>query len=107
VATPTVTSRSAEGAHVLTGPTFGPGGSAYTTPVYTLHKSLGPAVAPDTIGHIDAALLSHEHHFDNLDHAGRSVMSRAGAVITTPGGARAVAHARDIDADHDVNLESW
>jgi L-ascorbate metabolism protein UlaG (beta-lactamase superfamily) len=88
------------GARLLTDPTFDPGGAAYTTPVYTLHKTLGPAVAADAIGHIDAVLLSHDHHFDNLDRAGRSVMSRAGAVITTPAGAERIGQPA-------IGLETW
>jgi L-ascorbate metabolism protein UlaG (beta-lactamase superfamily) len=88
------------GARLLTDPTFDPGGSAYTTPVYTLHKSLGPAVAADAIGHIDAVLLSHDQHFDNLDRAGRSVLSGADAVITTPAGAERIGESA-------IGLETW
>ena len=54
------------GARLLTDPTLDPAGSAYTTAVYTLRKSLGPAIDAGSIGHIDAVLLSHDHHFDNL-----------------------------------------
>ena len=75
------------GARFLTDPTFDPGGSAYTTPVYTLHKSSGPALRADSLGRIDAVLLSHDHHFDNLDRAGRAMLRHADAVITTPVGA--------------------
>jgi L-ascorbate metabolism protein UlaG (beta-lactamase superfamily) len=88
------------GARLLTDPTFDPGGAAYTTPVYTLHKSLGPAVAADAIGHIDAVLLSHDHHFDNLDRAGRSVMSQAGVVLTTPAAAERI-------GEPAIGLEAW
>jgi len=75
------------GARLLTDPTFDPGGSQYTTAVYTLRKSLGPAIDAASIGHVDAVLLSHDHHFDNLDRAGRSFLSHADAVITTSAGA--------------------
>jgi L-ascorbate metabolism protein UlaG (beta-lactamase superfamily) len=88
------------GARLLTDPTFDPGGSAYTTPVYTLHKSLGPAVAADAIGPIDAVLLSHDHHFDNLDRAGGSTLSRARAVITTPAGAERI-------GEPAIGLDTW
>ena len=76
------------GARFLTDPTFDPGGTAYPTPHYTLHKTAGPAVPPDAILPVDAVLLSHDHHFDNLDHAGRALLSRAGLVLTTPAGAQ-------------------
>lgn len=88
------------GARLLTDPTFDPGGSAYTTPVYTLHKSLGPALAADAIGHLDAVLLSHDQHFDNLDRSGRSVVALAGAVITTPAAAERIGHPA-------IGLEPW
>jgi hypothetical protein len=42
----------------------------------------GPAAAAD-LGPIDAVLVSHDHHGDNLDSAGRSLLPAAGAVLTT------------------------
>ena len=35
-------------------------------------------------------LLSHDHHFDNLDHAGRRLLSSVGRVLTTVEGAARV-----------------
>jgi L-ascorbate metabolism protein UlaG (beta-lactamase superfamily) len=74
------------GLRLLTDPTFDPPGSEYTRGPITLRKTAGPALSLDTIGHIDAVLLSHDQHFDNLDDAGRAMLARAGAVITTPSG---------------------
>jgi L-ascorbate metabolism protein UlaG (beta-lactamase superfamily) len=76
------------GLRFLTDPTFDPAGSEYTTPVYTLRKTQGPAIAADAIGTIDAVLLSHDHHFDNFDRSGRDVAARAGTIITTLDGAK-------------------
>ena len=75
------------GLRLLTDPTFDPAGSEYTTPVYTLRKTQSPAISVDEIGPIDAVLLSHDHHFDNLDRAGRALLADAGRVITTVAGA--------------------
>jgi L-ascorbate metabolism protein UlaG (beta-lactamase superfamily) len=75
------------GLRLLTDPTFDPAGSEYPTPVYTLHKTTGPARSADEMGRIDAVLLSHDHHFDNLDRAGREMLGRAGRVFTTVVGA--------------------
>jgi L-ascorbate metabolism protein UlaG (beta-lactamase superfamily) len=75
------------GLRLLTDPTFDPAGSEYTTPVYTLRKTQSPGISADAIVPIDAVLLSHDHHFDNLDRAGRALLPRAGRVITTPVGA--------------------
>jgi L-ascorbate metabolism protein UlaG (beta-lactamase superfamily) len=71
------------GFRLLTDPTFDPAGSAYPTDAYTLHKTIGPAIDAAAIGPIDAVLLSHDHHFDNLDRAGRALLANARAVITT------------------------
>ncbi|HEX6615830.1 MAG TPA: MBL fold metallo-hydrolase, partial [Gemmatimonadales bacterium] len=75
------------GLRLLTDPTFDPAGSTYTTPVYTLRKTQGPALDPDEAGPIDAVILSHDHHFDNLDRTGREFLGRAGRVLTTGAGA--------------------
>lgn len=75
------------GLRLLIDPTFDPAGTEYPTAAYTLRKTAGPAVSPESLGRIDAVLLSHDHHFDNLDHAGRSLLKSAGTVLTTQEGA--------------------
>lgn len=75
------------GLRLLTDPTFDAAGTDYPTPVYTLRKTDAPAMAADAVGALDAVLLSHDHHFDNLDHAGRALLARADRVLTTPAGA--------------------
>lgn len=75
------------GLRLLTDPTLDPAGSEYVLPIYTLHKTQGPALGPDEIGNVDIVLLSHDHHFDNLDRGGRELLTRAGTVLTTPAGA--------------------
>ena len=47
-----------------------------------------PAVAAADLGPIDAVLLTHDHHGDNLDDAGRALLPSAGTVVTTVSGAR-------------------
>ena len=42
------------------------------------------------IGPLDAVLLSHHHHADNLDDAGRTLLPSAKVVVTTESGARAL-----------------
>jgi len=75
------------GLRLLTDPTFDPDGTEYRTPVYTLRKTSAPAVAANALGPIDAVLLSHDHHFDNLDNAGRALLPTVRQVLTTPSGA--------------------
>jgi L-ascorbate metabolism protein UlaG (beta-lactamase superfamily) len=75
------------GLTLITDPTFDMAGTSYPTKIYTLRKSEDPAVSVDALGKIDVVLLSHDHHFDNLDNKGRSLLATAGRVLTTPAGA--------------------
>jgi L-ascorbate metabolism protein UlaG (beta-lactamase superfamily) len=73
------------GLNLLTDPAFD-APQAYEGAV-RLEKLSGPALGPDDLPPIDVVLLSHDQHFDNLDHAGRAFLPRAGRVLTTPIGA--------------------
>ena len=76
------------GWRLLTDPTFDPPGQSYRFGWGTGSRKLtGPALAASDLGPIDAVLLSHDHHDDNLDPAGRELLPSAGAVITTAPGA--------------------
>ena len=88
------------GLRLLTDPTFDPAGEEYPTGVYTLRKTAGPALGPESLGRIDAVLLSHDHHFDNLDRAGRVLLKSAGTVLTTQAGA-------DRLGGHAIGLAPW
>jgi L-ascorbate metabolism protein UlaG (beta-lactamase superfamily) len=76
------------GVRLLTDPTFDPAGGEYTTGPVTLRKLAGPAIIAQDLGPIDYVLLSHDHHSDNLDHAGRRLLAKARGVLTTCEGAR-------------------
>src|SRR5512140_1277898 len=75
------------GFRLLTDPTFDPAGTEYSANLYTLRKTEHPAIPLDRVGRIDAVLLSHDHHSDNLDHEGRKMLASAGRVVTTAAGA--------------------
>lgn len=75
------------GLRLLTDPTLDPAGTEYPTPAYTLRKRQSPALPAGGLGPVDVVLLSHDHHFDNLDHAGRALLAQAGMVCTTVAGA--------------------
>jgi L-ascorbate metabolism protein UlaG (beta-lactamase superfamily) len=78
-----------DGWRLLTDPTFDPPGRRYTFGWGSAsHKDAGPAVAVEDLPPIDAVLLSHDHHGDNLDDAGRALLPNAGVVVTTVAGAR-------------------
>ena len=70
------------GMRLLTDPTFDPPGD-YPGAGAVLHKLTGPALEPDDIGAIDAVLLSHDQHHDNLDVAGRAYLDRVDTVLST------------------------
>jgi L-ascorbate metabolism protein UlaG (beta-lactamase superfamily) len=77
-----------EGWRLLTDPTFDPPGGKYRFGWGTGSTKLSsPAVSPSELGPVDAVLLSHDHHEDNLDSAGRALLPSAGVVVTTVAGA--------------------
>ena len=77
------------GWRLLTDPTFDAPGRRYAFGWGTSSRKLaGPAIAAADLGAIDAVLLSHDQHDDNLDAAGRALLPSAAAVVTTTAGAR-------------------
>jgi len=74
---------------LLVDPTFDPPGRRYRFGWGTASRKVaGPALAAVDLPPIDAVLLTHDHHADNLDDAGRALLPGAGAVLTTLAGAR-------------------
>lgn len=84
------------GVHWLTDPSLSPPGEY----AGGLVKTTGPAIEPDTLPAIDVVLLSHEHHSDNLDPAGREFLPSATQVLTTVQGAESL-------GGNAVGLEPW
>jgi L-ascorbate metabolism protein UlaG (beta-lactamase superfamily) len=96
------------GWRLLTDPTFDAPGQRYAFGWGTSSEKLaGPAIAATEVGPIDAVLLSHDHHGDNLDSAGRALLPSAGAVITTVAGAKRLgANARGLAPWGSTRLEA-
>jgi L-ascorbate metabolism protein UlaG (beta-lactamase superfamily) len=89
------------GWRLLTDPTFDPPGKRYFFGWGTASRKLqGPALAFDELTPVDAVLLSHDHHGDNLDPTGRELLPRMGTVVTTQAGARRLGGGA-------VGLASW
>ncbi len=76
-----------DGFRLLTDPTFDLPGT-YQLPHVKFEKLSGPALALDMIGEIDAVLLSHDQHADNLDESGKHFLPKARRVLTTEAGAK-------------------
>lgn len=70
------------GRRILMDPTFDPPGvHDYLT------KLTGPAVSAAVLGPVDAVLVSHDQHPDNLDDDGRRMALSAPLLLTHPGAA--------------------
>jgi L-ascorbate metabolism protein UlaG (beta-lactamase superfamily) len=88
------------GLRFVTDPTFDPAPAEYPSGASILRKTQSPSVGPEVVGRVDAVLLSHDHHDDNLDRVGRAFLSRAGKVITTKAAAERL-------KGNAVGLEPW
>jgi L-ascorbate metabolism protein UlaG (beta-lactamase superfamily) len=71
------------GARFLSDPTFDPA-QEYPIGSRSLVKTTSASWSPDQVGAVDAVLLSHDQHPDNLDHAGREFLATAPLTLTTP-----------------------
>jgi len=88
------------GLRFLTDPAFDPKDTIYDTGLYVLHKLSNPAISTENLGKIDFVLLSHDHHFDNLDRSGRQFLSTVDKVYTTVAGAERL-------GDNATGLKNW
>ncbi|MFC8046851.1 MBL fold metallo-hydrolase [Nocardia sp. NPDC057353] len=79
----------------LTDPTFDEPRD-YPGVAVSLHKLHGPAVPRTEIGPIDAVLLSHDEHADNLDESGRVLLGEVPVVLSTPGAAERIPGVRGV-----------
>ncbi|WP_406638868.1 MBL fold metallo-hydrolase [Amycolatopsis sp. WGS_07] len=70
------------GTRLLTDPTFDAPGD-YPIGARKLAKTAGPALTAAEVGAVDAVLLSHDHHPDNLDAAGREYALEAPLILST------------------------
>jgi L-ascorbate metabolism protein UlaG (beta-lactamase superfamily) len=71
------------GARLLVDPTFDPPGEYPLGGGRSLTKTAPAALDAGDVGPVDAVLLSHDQHPDNLDTAGRALLADAPLVLTT------------------------
>jgi len=72
------------GLRLLTDPVFDPSGTKHAMGWgFASTKEYATPKEEDALGPIDAILLSHDQHGDNLDTRGREVLAHAPRVITT------------------------
>ncbi|MET9404618.1 MBL fold metallo-hydrolase [Streptomyces sp. NPDC002935] len=70
------------GLRLLTDPTFDAPGE-YPVGARKLVKTAGPALPAEELGPVDAVLLSHDQHPDNLDTSGRTCLQGAPVTLST------------------------
>ncbi|NUT97217.1 MAG: MBL fold metallo-hydrolase, partial [Saccharothrix sp.] len=75
------------GLRLLTDPTFDAPGDYTVGGTRVVTKTTPSTTTPAELGRIDAVLLSHDQHPDNLDHAGRALLADVPLTLTTPSGA--------------------
>lgn len=87
---------------ILTDPVFDEGKRYYSfgLPFIGATRMLGPALKREKIPELDAILLSHAHHSDNLDEGGRSLFGKARQIITT-------IHDKKYVRDDTIGLPKW
>ncbi|MEV3921898.1 MBL fold metallo-hydrolase [Actinomadura coerulea] len=70
------------GVRLVVDPTFDPPGD-YPVGSRKLTKTGEPVLGPDEVGTVDAVLLSHDQHPDNLDTGGRAYLAGVPLTLTT------------------------
>ena len=75
------------GLRLVTDPSFDEPGDYVSPSGSSLTKTAPAAADPSQIGPVDAVLLSHDQHPDNLDRSGRAFLATVPVVLTTPSGA--------------------
>ncbi len=79
-----------DGVNLLTDPFFSPAGTEWDLGIAVLKNTDTPALGLADLPPIDAVLLSHEDHPDNLDEPGRATLDGR-HVFTTADGAKKLA----------------
>lgn len=84
---------------LLTDPVFDPAGTKHDFGFgFGSTKEYETAASAAEVTGVDAVLLSHDQHGDNLDARGREVMARAPRILTTPAAERRLRRAGSAGA---------
>lgn len=89
------------GLRLVTDPTFDPPGDYAEPGETTLVKTAGPAFERAALGTVDAVLLSHHEHKDNLDYEGLELIATGVTTLSTPDAAT------DLFGGSVIGLDSW
>jgi L-ascorbate metabolism protein UlaG (beta-lactamase superfamily) len=89
------------GLRFVTDPTFDPPRSYVEQGSTTLVKTTGPGIERDELGHVDAVLLSHHSHKDNLDYEGLELLATGVPTFSTSDAAT------ELFGGGLIGLDSW
>ncbi|MFD4941469.1 MBL fold metallo-hydrolase [Streptomyces sp. NPDC058409] len=84
------------GLRLLTDPAFDPAPAVYRHDPVTLRSTSGPAIRASELPRVDAVLLSHDEHPDNLDATGRGLLAGRPVLTTVSGATRLGGDARGL-----------
>jgi L-ascorbate metabolism protein UlaG (beta-lactamase superfamily) len=76
-----------DGLRLLTDPVLDAAGTIVDDGPVQLVKTVDAPVTAASLGYVDAVLLSHDQHGDNLDAGGRALLAGVARVLTTPAAA--------------------
>lgn len=72
------------GVRILTDPAFDPAGTRHSfAPLFPSTKTYDTPRGEGELGPLDAVLLTHDQHGDNLDAHGRALLANAPRIVTT------------------------
>ena len=91
------------GLSLLTDPAFDQP-REYQLPGRVMTKLTGPALGVAELGPIDAVLLSHDQHKDNLDESGRSLLPSVPLVLSTTAAAERIPGIRGLENWESIDL---
>ena len=90
---------------LLTDPSFEAADYQYVAGSQVIRKTASPALTASALVPVDTVLPSHDQHGDNLDPAGRALLSQAKQTLTTPASAeRLGGNARGVGPGQTVTL---
>lgn len=93
------------GLTLLTDPTFDSPGDRSAAPGQP-RKLRGPAIQLEALPTVDAVLLSHDTHIDNLDVAGRRLVEAMPVTISTPAARANIPHVTALTPWQPMSLPS-
>jgi len=93
------------GLRLVTDPTFDEPQDYISSSGASLRKTEPAVLTAEALGRVDAVLLSHDQHPDNLDRSGRAFLAGLPVVLTTTSGAKRLTEGNA--AVHAEGLAPW